>query len=104
MRKYYVVSYLQYPIFEPAEGGYYYEGAEIDWYTPVKSLKKARKLLKRAVREFYEAEGSYTEEVAEAIKDTTNHFYHSTRYIGDGVEWHIETKLGIHEHGYKPYC
>lgn len=102
--KYYVTCYSQYPIFEPAEGGYYYEGTTIEWYTPTKSLRRARKLLKRAVEEYYKEEGFWSEEVEEGIRDTANHFYHVSKYIGDGMEWHIETKLGRHEHGYKPYC
>lgn len=103
---YYVTKYRQYPIYEPAEGGYYYEGTELEYYVKTKSLNRARKLLKKVVTE--DAPWEYTphteEEIKEALTGTKNHFYIFTKYIGEGEEWHIETKLGKHEHGWRPYC
>lgn len=104
MRYYYITEYRQYPIYEPAEGGYYYEGTEMVQYTRTNNIKRARKLLKKMVTEYYECEGILTPDAVEGISTLGNHHYHSTRYVGEGMEWHIETKLGKNEHGWRPYC
>lgn len=101
---YYVCQYAQYAIYEPAEGGYYYDGAELNYYKKTRNLKKARRWLREWAREYYEYEGKLTEDAREYIDNANNHIYYTTKYIGDGMEWHIETKLGKHEHGYVPYC
>lgn len=105
-RYYYISRYSQYPIYEPAEGGYYYEGTSLDEYIRTTSLKKARKLLKKMVQEDrpWEDTPYSEEEMMDTFSVPQNHFYVFTKYIGDGVEYHIETKLGSHEHGYRPYC
>lgn len=101
---YYVCEYTQYPIYEPAEGGYYYEGTQLTSYVKTHSLKRARKLLKKWVTEFYECEGILTPDAVEGISTLGNHHWYGTRYVGEGMEWHIETKLRSHEHGWRPYC
>ena len=89
-RMYYVCEYNQYPIYEPAEGGYYYDGTELNYYKKTRNLRKARRWLREWAREY--------------IDNANNHIYYMSKYIGEGVEWHIETAFGKHEHGYVPYC
>lgn len=102
---YYVCEYTQYPIYEPAEGGYYYEGAQLTSYVKTHSLRRARKILNKWVKEYYDAENILTPDAEAALDEHRgSHWFYSTRYVGEGMEWHIETKLGKHEHGYHPYC
>lgn len=106
MKYYYITEYRQYPIYEPAEGGYYYEGTEIVQYTRTTSIKRARKILRQMVLEAkpWEDTPHTEEEIREALESTKNHFYIFTKFIGEGMEWHIETKLRKNEHGWRPYC
>lgn len=101
---YYVCAYEQYPIYEPAEGGYYYDGTQIVMYKKTRNLKKARRWLREWAREYYECEGKLTEDAREYIDNANNHIYYMSKYIGDGMEWHIETVFGKNEHGWHPYC
>lgn len=101
---YYVTEYEQYPIYEPAEGGYYYTGTTLCHHIKTTSLKKARKLLKRLARNFFDSEGRLDNETEDYINSASNHIYLSSNHIGEGMEWHIETRLGKHEHGWHPYC
>lgn len=78
---YYVTWYDKYPIYEPAEGGYYYEGLHAGGYCKFRTLKRAKKYLENG-----------------------NHAYEESHYIGEGTVMHIETVLGIHTCGYVPYC
>ena len=103
-RMYYVCEYNQYPIYEPAEGGYYYEGTELVRHKKTRSLKKARRWLREWAKDYYEWEEELTEDAKEYIDNANNHIYYMTKYIGEGVEWHIETRFGKNEHGYVPYC
>jgi len=101
---YYVCEYEQYPIYEPAEGGYYYTGTELVRHKKTRSLKKARRWLREWARDYYEWEEELTEGARKYIDNANNHIYYTTKYIGDGMEWHIETAFGKHERGYVPYC
>jgi hypothetical protein len=49
-RRYYVSLYEGYPIYEPAESGYYYEGERLVNCITVGSLKRARRVMKREVK------------------------------------------------------
>ena len=91
-RKYYVSYYEAFPIFEPAEGGYYYEGRQLIDSIKVGSLKRARRILKA--------------ESANLEHDFVgkNHSYHQGRHIGDATYLYIETVKGKHESGWHPYC
>lgn len=88
---YYVSHYAEYPIFEAAEGGYYYAGNELIEYFRFGNLKNARKFLRRLAceREF------------NIIND--NAAFKKSKYIGEGEEIVIETSLGKRECGFKPY-
>lgn len=54
MSKYYVTIYREYPLYEAAEGGYYYAGVELDESTGCESLKEARAIMNDIVLNEYE--------------------------------------------------
>ena len=41
----YLTHYTEYPIYEPAEGGYYYAGNEANEYYRLNSVKQAKRKL-----------------------------------------------------------
>lgn len=90
--RYFVSWYEAFPIFEPAEGGYYYEGRELVDSIRVGSLKKARKIMKA------EAEEMGCDFIGK------NYSRVSGRYIGDAQYIYVETVQGIHKSGRHPYC
>ena len=49
---YYVTYYEEYPIYEPAEGGYYYAGSQNVWVREFKSWRKARQFFNKAAKQF----------------------------------------------------
>ena len=102
--KYWVSTYELYPIYEPAEGGYYYDGVEyMGSLKPCKSLKKARRLLRKAITELQEIYGE--EKVYEY--GWSGHLWGArtkSKYIGEGTIVRIETRRAGGERGYTPYC
>ena len=88
---YYVSLYERYPIYEAAEGGYYYEGRELTLSYRTRSLNKARRILRELAAE-WDMECFY------------NKAHSDYCYIGEGNDAYIETAFGKHEEGYKPYC
>lgn len=114
----YISYYAEYPIHEPAEGGYYYAGNQ---------LLKTHKKLKRQCRKDFEEiwndclmenrENGFTKENeadwAELSHNTGNYpwirvnasyIYRDGRYIGQGESYVIEKKAGSNESGRVPYC
>lgn len=80
---YYVTLYEEYPIYEPAEGGYYYAGRDVSCVLYVtSSYKKARK--------FYD-------------KNFEKYSYLS-KYIGESHYLQIERKVGEYTSGRQIYC
>lgn len=102
------VSYItEYPIYEPAEGGYYYAGTHIEECIECNSWKKANKLfqkLKGEFREMYEYErGHIVElEVGGCGKYTNPAIIFHSYYIGDGARLEITRKKPV-PHGWHPY-
>lgn len=97
-RRWYYVSYYEaYPIFEPAEGGYYYEGEALEQFERFGSLKSARRFFRKKLEECGGA--SYFDAVTpfEARKKESGK-------VGDGWRLRIETVLGKHAHGWHSYC
>ena len=95
----YVSHYSCYPIFESAEGGYYYEGVQLDCSVCVRTIEKAKeRLAKEAEALGYEVLEAYYEGRKAVSED-----YHG-KYIGDGSFLIIESRKGMHESGYVPYC
>lgn len=93
---YYVSYYEEYPIFEPAEGGYYYPGNSLQLHYRVGSLKHARRLLRKLVKEAVEYHQPYDIVEKDYARKTSD-------YIGKEKELRIETFLGMRECGYVTY-
>jgi hypothetical protein len=101
---FYVTEYIEYPIFEPAEGGYYYAGAYgnvLNSYTTrKKALRKMNKLRKSLKKD----------PCVDASKGRLWSMYDGTRfgckseYIGEGFWYALETSPLVDEKGYEPYC
>lgn len=94
MSKVYLTCYEEYPIYEPAEGGYYYSGQDYSEYYECESIEEAKEILLKLKPELEEYGFNVWEDGA----------YYSTRYIGEGIHWIIEDNLGEHKRGYEPYC
>ena len=98
---YYVTLYYLYPIYEPAEGGYYYNGIGVDesygFQTRKKAIKFLRKRRKECLKEDKNVKGWY---------NYINSFgvYNENGYIGNGYFWELERKFGASRSGYQPYC
>ena len=94
----YITHYEQYPIYEPAEGGYYYAGNQAVEYDRL-SKRKAKAM----IREIWnEVKDDPDEEWY--ISNDGNMIWKDSRYIGEGESWVIERKLGSKERGRVPYC
>ena len=91
---YYLTHYCEYPIYEPAEGGYYYAGREV--YEHYKFLTKwgARRKLKKMQAELEEYGWIVDKDEA----------WLPSKYIGEEEQWYIERKLGSHTSGRQIYC
>lgn len=89
----YLTHYTEYPIYEPAEGGYYYAGNEANEYYRLNSVKQAKRKLAKMRKEL-EAEGF------EVYEDEA---YMHSKYIGESEFWRIEKVYGSHESGRQIY-
>ena len=92
----YLTHYEEYPIYEPAEGGYYYSGNEIVEYERM-SLRKAKKMIRELFKEI-------KNEKDWIISLDKRRAYRKSKYIGEGESYVIERKLGTYKRGYEPYC
>jgi len=109
----YLTYYEEYPIFEPAEGGYYYSGNQVCTYERL-SKRAAKKKIKQLYDELKADDsepdsrypgapilrGSYDK--WELINN--NRLERRSSYIGQGMSYVIERKLGRETRGYEPYC
>ena len=94
--------YEEYPIYEPAEGGYYYAGL---------ALVRTERLSKRAAkRKFDEIAKRYVEETKNepypwVMNDVRygRHLFRGSKYIGEGAYICIERNKGSQERGWVPY-
>jgi hypothetical protein len=89
----YLTHYQEYPIYEPAEGGYYYAGNEAFEYYRLNSVKQAKRKLTK-MQKSLEAEGFIVYE---------DRAYLPSKYIGEGESWQIEKVYGSHESGKQIY-
>lgn len=99
---YYVTAIEEYPIYEPAEGGYYYTGTTIVWERVFQNRRKAKRYFNRCAKEFtyefstygslsrYDRDGCYMQ------------IEHHTRYIGEGHRLRMSNRP-YEERGYTPY-
>ena len=109
----YITHYTEYPIYENAEGGYYYAGnavSETERLSKRAAKKKLEQIWKECKAENLELFG--TEEPTECdgypwIRIELNYgviIKKDSKYIGNGESFIIERKLGSCAWGYKPYC
>ena len=93
--------YEEYPIYEPAEGGYYYAGNQL-----IESERKS----KRQCRKEFEAIWAECMKENESgidspwIRVDDNCIRRYSQYIGEGESIVIEKKSGSYKKGWKPYC
>lgn len=102
MKKYYVTMYSKYPIYEPAEGGYYYSGRSIDFSCEFSEWKKAKRFLRRCYKDCIACEDHKEKGWFENVSHTR--FGVNGRYIGEGWYVTLERKQGSEVSGYVPYC
>lgn len=104
----YYVSYItEYPIYEPAEGGYYYAGTRIEMCREFPSWKKANRFYQKCRKEFLEMFEGEEDRIREYIcggvgKYGGSEVYYNSRYIGEGAKVEITRKKPV-EHGWHPY-
>ena len=90
---FYLTHYSEYPIYEPAEGGYYYAGNEAG-----ESYRFFTKLGAKIHLAKMKAE---LEEEGFIVYNDRAHLF--SRYIGNGESWRIERKYGSHNSGRQIY-
>lgn len=99
---YYVTIYSRYPIYEPAEGGYYYSGIEMIESNEFREFRKAKRYLRKLYKQciadrdhedkYWFSNGSHTK------------FGVGGKYIGEGWYVVLEKKQGNDVKGWQPYC
>ena len=97
----YISHYEEYPIYEPAEGGYYYPGNQLV-ASERKSKRQCRKDFEKIWQECLEENKDDPE--YPWIRENANYIYKNSKYIGEGESFAIERNQGSMEHGYEPYC
>ena len=111
--KWYVTAVAEYPIYEPAEGGYYYTGTEIVWQRIFQDRRKAKRFFNKAAREFQsEFEGDVISiRNFLPLKNRVTRYNrdggymiirHDTQYVGQGHRL-IMANREFKENGYVPY-
>lgn len=103
----YLTVYHEYPIYEAAEGGYYYAGSEYDSHTEYNSIEDLKKDLPNVLKEYFsmiDRPVSLDDYDLENV-EIDSYFYLPSRYIGEGFEIYVENDATFktHEDGYKPY-
>jgi hypothetical protein len=93
LARYYLTYYEEYPIYESAEGGYYYAGYESYAYYRFFTKWGAKRKLAKMKPEL-EADGWIVNKCSAHL---------SSKYVGDGKHIYIEKKLGSHESGRQVY-
>lgn len=96
-----ISRYEEYPIYEPAEGGYYYLGNRL-----VESERKSKRQCRKDFEEIWKSclQENENNPAFPWIRADANYIYRSGEYIGERESYVIERKRGSMEHGYEPYC
>ena len=89
----YLTHYEEYPIYEPAEGGYYYAGREAGDAYECDTKEEA-------IQQLAEMK-SYLEEDGWTVKETRA--YLPSKYIGESEYWEIEETYGSLNRGRQIY-
>lgn len=105
---FYVAYITEYPIYEPAEGGYYYAGTQIQMCREFSSWKKANRFFQKCRKEFLEMHEGEEDRINDAAwggvgKYVNPAVYYFSRYIGEGESLELTRKKPV-EHGWTPYC
>ena len=107
----YLTYYEEYPIYEPAEGGYYQSGNQV-----IESERLSKRQARKQMDDIWtqcEAENSenrsYEERTGQRFdywcrSYDGNKIHKSSRYIGEGKSYVIERHKGSETSGYQPYC
>ena len=112
----YVTHYEEYPIYEAAEGGYYYAGIQM-----VESERMSKRAAKKLFKELWEQakeenlETFGEEEPSNELNGRRIYPWYyfcynqpmirkGSAYIGEGEYYVIERKQGKDVKGYEPYC
>ena len=109
MSKYFVTYITEYPIYEPAEGGYYYAGTVIEQCLEFQTWKKANKVFQTWRKEFLATHADEMDRVNDHVcggcGKWSNHPFvrYNAPYIGDGERIELTREKPI-EYGYRPYC
>lgn len=89
----YLTHYEEYPIYEPAEGGYYYAGRQVTAYYRFLTMWGAKRHFAKMKAELRE----------EGFTVYDNRAYLSSKYIGEGELWIIEKTCGSRTSGTQTY-
>lgn len=97
----YISYYKEYPIYEPAEGGYYYPGNRL-----VDSKRKSKRQCRKDFENIWKECLKENENNPEYpwIREYDNCIYKDSEYVGRGKRYVIERKQGSMRSGWKPYC
>ena len=99
----YITHYEEYPIYEPAEGGYYYDGNEL-----ISSEKMSERQAKKKLAEIWADVQKENEILPEGeqwvMSGDKRGVYRSSKYIGEGESYIIERHKGSEERGWQPYA
>ena len=106
----YYVSYIEeYPIYEPAEGGYFYPGETVVEVRECKTWRKAKKTFNEWRKRFEKEYADENNRVFRVAPGGCNRYGdgpeigYNSRYIGDGAFVRL-TRYKPHDKGYTPYC
>lgn len=110
----YLSHYQEYPIYEPAEGGYYYPGNEL-----VNSSRMSKRACRREFDKIWEQ--CQKENVKNGFEENTediftsnngvypwcrigdNYIFREGYYVGEGESYTIERKQGSQRKGWHSY-
>lgn len=92
---YHLTHYYEYPIYEPAEGGYYYSGKRAGEFYRLNSIKQVKRKFDKMKKELEQDGFVMNERLMKAS------LY--SKYIGDGEHWIVEKVYGSHNSGWHPY-
>lgn len=106
LQKYFVTYYEEYPIYEPAEGGYYYAGRVARGAKSFFNLDRAIAYALEEVQAYdLTTKTNGPDEIKTLLSKSSTALvgaYH-TRYIGEGQMIIIEKRLGEKTSGWHPY-
>ena len=109
---FYVTAVAEYPIYEPAEGGYYYAGTKIVWQRTFADRCKAKRFFNKTAREFQDKfEDATAPRDHLPYRNSVNRYNrdgcymkitHDTQYVGEGHRLIMSNRPYV-ERGYVPY-